>query len=469
MIYILDKTGTPLMPTQRHGKIRRMLKNGEAKVIKQIPFTVQILKDTTAFTQPITLGIDSGSQHVGVSATTETQELFSGQHTLRKDVADNLTTRRELRHGRRNRNTRYRKPRFNNRTRTPQNGFDKWFTPTVKTQIQGHEHIIREVKKILPISHIIIECAAFDTQLLQNPNISGVEYQNGEMSDWDANLREYILFRDNYTCQWCKKSSITSKTPVILQTHHIQFRSRGGSNRPGNLITLCTDCHKKLHKIEKETGKLPVDLTKSSSLKSAAHTSTMKWELFNMVKKYDPDANMTFGYKTKKTRITANRNLGLNLPKDHHIDARCITGNPAVTPLGYTYMSYQRRCHDRALCVSNPTAIPEKPNPDGLIKNGGYFRPHIMRVDMHGFRDGDIIEVNGYTYMIKQRQYFPTRATLWAIPWGKNPSEKKISISSNKAKLICRNPDRIEMLYSNEITNENKETIYDTQKCTQAS
>ena len=157
MIYILDKTGTPLMPTQRHGKIRRMLKNGEAKVIKQIPFTVQILKDTTAFTHPITIGIDSGSQHVGISATTETQELFSGQHTLRKDVADNLTIRKELRRGRRNRNTRYRKPRFSNRARTPQNGFDKWFTPTTKTQIQGHEHIIREVKKILPISHIIIE------------------------------------------------------------------------------------------------------------------------------------------------------------------------------------------------------------------------------------------------------------------------------------------------------------------------
>lgn len=445
MVYILDKDNKPLMPTERHGKVRRLLNEGKAKVVKQIPFTVKLLYDSTEFTQPVTLGIDSGSKHVGVSAVANNKELFSGEHLLRDGktgVPQLLETKRTLRRSRRNRKTRYRAPRFDNRARKPSPGYDKWFTPTTRTQIAGHEHMIRELKKILPISHIIVECASFDTQLLKNPNIQGVEYQNGEMSDWSANLREYVLARDNHTCQWCKKNSF--KHGVILQTHHIHFRSRGGSDRPDNLITLCTECHKKLHEIEKATGKLPIDLSKSASLRAPALISVMKWELFNMVRRYDENANMTFGYKTKKTRIDANRNLGLNLEKAHHIDARCITGCPDAKPLGFRYVSEQRRCHNRALFAAVPTAMPNKINPDGLIKNNSYFKPTKVRFDMHGFRDGDIIKFENCKYMVISRQYYENYTKLALKPWGNKIGDKK-HLSSNKATFVMRNPNRIVM------------------------
>ena len=293
---------------------------------------------------------------------------------------------------------------------------------------------------------------------MTNPNIQGVEYQQGEMSEWEANLREYILFRDHYQCQWCKKYGAphTIKTKdgklitkpsdgKILQAHHIQFRSRGGSNKPSNLITLCTDCHSKFHKIEKRDKKPPVDFKKSPSLKGAALTSTMKWELFNMVKRYDENANMTFGYKTKKTRIDANRNLGLNLQKAHHIDARCITGFPAATPLGYYYESNQRRCHDRALFNAVPITIPNKINPEGLIKNNSYFRPQKRKLDIQGFRDGDIIKYENDLYMVIQRQNYSNRAQLTLKPWNDSKGKQK-TLSSNKATLIMRNPDRISII-----------------------
>lgn len=431
------------MPTERHGKVRRLLNEGKAKVVKKLPFTIQLLYDSTEFTQPVTLGIDSGSKHVGVSVVANNKELFSGEHVLRDGktgVPNLIEARRSLRRSRRNRKTRYRQARFNNRAKKPSHGYNKWFTPTTRTQIAGHEHIIRELKKILPISHIIVECASFDTQLLKNPDINGIGYQNGEMSDWSANLREYVLARDKYTCQWCKKS--TFKNNVILNTHHIYFRSRGGSDRPDNLITLCVDCHHKLHEIEKKTGKLPVDFSKSTSLRAPALTSTMKWELFNMVKRYDANANMTFGYKTKKTRIDTNRYLGFNLEKAHHIDARCITGCPTAKPLGITYFSEQRRCHDRQLYDTVPVSMPAVINPNGLIKNNSYFRPCKTRFDTHGFRDGDIIKFENYLYMVVARQYLETRTALHVKPWGDKIGNRK-SISSNKAKLIARNPDRI--------------------------
>lgn len=444
MIYILDKNKNPLMPTERHGKIRKLLNEGKAKVVKQIPFTIQLLYDSTEFTQPVTLGVDSGNIHVGLSAVANNKELYSGEHVLRtgkNSVHELLESRKTLRRSRRNRKTRYRKPRFENRARKPVDGFDKWYTPTTRCQIKGHIHAIDNITKIIPITDIIVECGAFDTQLLQNPDISGVQYQQGEMSDWDANLREYILYRDNHTCQWCKKNSFKDK--VILETHHIQFRSRGGSNRANNLITLCVKCHKKFHKTEKETGIMPVDFTKSRSFANEAHMSTMRWALYSYMKENysNLNINMTFGYKTKKTRIDANRQLGLNLEKSSPIDARCITGSPAAKPLGYTYVSNQRRCHDRSLFDAVPVKIPKTINPEGLIKNNSYFRPHKVRLDTHGFRDGDIIKVENDLYMIIQRQYYKTRATLHLKPWNNSTGTKK-SIANSKAKLIMRNPDR---------------------------
>ena len=188
MVYVLNKEGVPLMPTKRHGKVRRMLKNGQAKVIKRCPFTIQLLYDTTKYTQPINLGIDAGSKHIGLSATTEKEELYSADVELRKDVVELLSIRRQNRRTRRSRKTRYRKARFDNRKKE-----DGWLAPSIQHKIQCHLQVIKNIHKILPITKIIAETASFDIQKIKNPQIQGEEYQQGEQFNF-WNVREYVLF-----------------------------------------------------------------------------------------------------------------------------------------------------------------------------------------------------------------------------------------------------------------------------------
>ena len=106
MVYVLSKDGQPLMPTNRHGKVRHLLKDGQAKVVKHCPFTIQLTYDSTTYTQNITLGVDAGSKMIGISASTEEQELYSAEVELRRDIVKLLSTRRQNRRGRRSRKTR---------------------------------------------------------------------------------------------------------------------------------------------------------------------------------------------------------------------------------------------------------------------------------------------------------------------------------------------------------------------------
>ena len=143
MVYVLNINGQPLMPTSRHGKVRRLLKSGQAKVIKRCPFTIQLLYESTNHTQPISLGIDAGSKHIGLSATTNKKVLFVADILLRNDIVDLLSTRRQNRRTRRNRKTRYRKSRFNNRKRS-----EGWLAPSVKQKINTKNTLVEKVHKI---------------------------------------------------------------------------------------------------------------------------------------------------------------------------------------------------------------------------------------------------------------------------------------------------------------------------------
>lgn len=201
MVYVISHTGKALMPTNHHGKVKHLLREGKARVVRREPFTIQLLYDNTEYTQPITLGVDAGTTHVGLSATNESNELFAAEVTLRRDIPGLLAARREARRARRNRQTRYRAPRFNNRRRP-----DGWLAPSVEQAVQSHLALIRKVHSILPVTKTVIEVAQFDTQLLKNPDIQGEQYQQGEqMGFW--NVREYVLFRDNHTCQHCHGKS----------------------------------------------------------------------------------------------------------------------------------------------------------------------------------------------------------------------------------------------------------------------
>lgn len=363
------------MPTENHAKVRVLLKQQKAKIVHRCPFTIQLLYDSTDYTQPVFLGIDAGSRQIGVSATTETKVLYEADVTLRNDIVDLLSTRREARRTRRSRKTRYRKPRFNNRTRK-----DGWLAPSVQQKVDTHLTVVRKVTEILPVSNITVETASFDIQKIKNPDISGTGYQQGEQLDF-WNVREYVLFRDGHKCQCCKGKS---KDPV-LNVHHIESRKTGG-NAPNNLITLCGTCHKGYHK---GTVTLPKAIHRGMKFKDATFMGVMRWAFYNRMKEtYEPlgiMVNMTYGYITKNSRMEH------NLPKDHFIDARCISGHPDATSNGMVFYQKKVRCHNRQIHKQK-------------ILKGGIRKRNQAPYLVKGFRLFEKVKYHGKQYFIFGRR-----------------------------------------------------------------
>ncbi len=269
MVYVLDKDNNPLMPTNRHGKVRHLLKDNKAKVVKRNPFTIKLLYKSTTFKQKVTLGVDSGSKVVGLSATTKEKELFASELILRNDIVKLLATKRQNRRTKRNR-LRFRKPRFNNRTKSKKKG---WLAPSIQHKIDTHLTVISKTCEILPIDKIIVETASFDTQKLKDDKVEGYDYQQGnQLGFW--NVREYILFRDGHKCQHCKGKS----KDKILNAHHIESRQTGGDS-PSNLVTLCNTCHDDYHK-----GKIDLKIKRGKSYRDATFMGIMRWSFYNQLK-----------------------------------------------------------------------------------------------------------------------------------------------------------------------------------------
>ena len=330
-VYVINLKKEPLMPTIP-SKARKLLKQKKAKVVSRTPFVIQLLYATGETKQDAVLGVDAGSKFVGLSVTTEKQELFSSELELRNDIVDLLSTRRQNRRTRRNR-LRYRKARFLNRVKSKNKG---WLAPSIKHKINTHLNIIAKLNKILPITKITVEVASFDIQKIKNPNIKGEEYQKGEqLNFW--NTREYVLFRDNHTCQHCKGKS----KDKILNVHHIESRKTGGDS-PNNLITLCETCHNKYHK-----GEIELKLKRGNSFKDASFMGAMRWGFYNKLKELYSNVDLTYGYITKNTRITN------NLPKSHRIDAFCISGNVKAKRLTNWFYYKKVRCHNRQIHKAN--------------------------------------------------------------------------------------------------------------------
>ena len=335
MVYVLDVNGQPLMPTSRYGKVNHLLKDGKAKVVNRCPFTIQLLYESTHYTQEINLGVDSGSKTIGLSATTETKVLFEAEVSIRNDIVELLSTRRQNRRARRSRKTRYRKARFSNRTRSKHKG---WLAPSIENKINTHITAINKVYKLLPITNLYVEVASFDTQLLKAmelglPLPEGVDYQNGEMKGFNA--REYALFRDNHKCRCCKGKS----KDKVLEVHHIESRKTGG-DAPNNLVTLCKTCHDNYHD---GLIKLPESIKRGNKYNDATFMGIMRWTLFDRLKLIHPEVKLTYGYITKHIRIEN------KLPKEHYIDARCISKNPQAVSDGTVYCFKKVRCHNRQI------------------------------------------------------------------------------------------------------------------------
>lgn len=332
MIYVRSKEGKALMPSERGGRIGYLLRHGKAHVVSRVPFVVQLDYESTTYTQEVSLGIDAGSKHIGVSASSENMELLAAQVELRSDVVNLLSTRMELRRARRNRKTRYRKVRFDNRKRK-----DGWLAPSVKQKVESHLKVIRLVHKLLPITKTTIEVAQFDAQKIKNPDINGDEYQQGEqMGFW--NVREYVLARDGHRCVHCKGKS---KDP-ILNVHHLESRKTGG-NSPSNLVTLCETCHKAYHR-----GEFELKIKRGNSFRDAAVMNIMRWAVYERAKEEFENVHLTYGYVTKHTRIEN------GIAKTHAADAFCIAKNINAMRLSTFFMCRCVPRHTRRLHVANP-------------------------------------------------------------------------------------------------------------------
>ena len=199
-VLVLDPNKQPLTPIHP-AKARLLLNQEKAAVFRCYPFTI-ILKEVVKETpKPITLKIDPGSKVTGLALVQGNQVIWGAELTHRgQQIKDALTSRRQLRRSRRGRKTRYRQPRFLNRTR--QKG---WLAPSLQHRVQTTLTWVKRLIKLVPIDSIAVELVKFDLQKQENPEINGLEYQHGILFGWD--VREYLLTKFNRTCQYCQATN----------------------------------------------------------------------------------------------------------------------------------------------------------------------------------------------------------------------------------------------------------------------
>lgn len=391
-VYVINKHGRPLMPCSP-SKARHLLDGGKAKVKKRTPFTIQLVYGSSGYTQEVILGVDAGSKTIGMSASTKKEEVFAANVTPRNDVVDLMSTRREFRCARRNRKTRYRKPRFDNRVRSKHKG---WLAPSVETKIQEHITAIKMVCRILPVSKVVVETAEFDLQLLKaieedRPVPQGEDYQQGEMYG-HYNVRQYVLWRDGYTCQCCGAHA-NKKKKVRLHVHHLESRKAGG-DAPDNLITLCDRCHKKHHDgLITEKG---LKKRKRKSTRDAAFMGIMRKTLMQRLSSDLPiPVAETRGYITKATREKL-----LVLPKSHTNDALAIAQGkqgfnvgylPGIVQINKIYTIRPVRHHNRQLHKA-------------IILKGGVRKTNQAEKYVFGYRLFDKVQFNGHDCFIWGRR-----------------------------------------------------------------
>ena len=405
LVYVLNQHGKPLMPCKPR-KARKLLEQGKASVHRRTPFTIQLKYGSSGHTQPVSLGVDAGTKHIGLSATTEDRVLLEGEVQLRTDIQKLLAARRALRSGRRHRKTRYRKPRFLNRKKEK-----GWLAPSIQNKVDMHIKMIRNMHEILPIVHVTIEVAQFDIQKIKNPSISGDLYQKGDqLGFW--NVREYVFYRDKHSCQYCKGK----RNDKILNVHHIESRQTGGDG-PDNLLTLCATCHHQIHK----EGKEHLFARKSASFRDATQMTVMRWFIHEKVKELYPHVQLTYGFQTKNTRILH------GLEKSHQVDARCISGNPLATLESANYLFRQVRRNNRQLHKMT-------------ISKGGYRKNNKAEQFVKGFQLFDKVDFEGVECIVFGRRktgYFDLRK-LDGEHVHKSASYKKLRVVEKASTLLAQ-------------------------------
>lgn len=323
-VFVLDKHKKPLMPCTP-GRARELLRGGKAVIHRRYPFVIRLKERIGGDVQPVRVCIDPGSVTTGLAIVREENSadeaitapiryvLFKAELTHRGwQIKKAMEQRKNYRKRRRSMNLRHREPRFNNRTRA-----EGWLPPSLKHRVDGIKSWVDRFRRYCPVSAISMELVRFDTQKMQNPEISGVEYQQGDVAGYE--VREYLLEKWGRKCAYCDKEG------VPLQVEHIQPRAKGGSNRISNLTLACEKCNKKkgTQDIAMFLKKDPAKLRKIQSrqkvcLKDAAAVNVTKNALRRKLESTELPVETSSGAVTKWNRHR------FNVPKTHANDAICI-------------------------------------------------------------------------------------------------------------------------------------------------
>jgi 5-methylcytosine-specific restriction endonuclease McrA len=307
-VFVLSKEGKPLMPTTPR-RARLWLKDKRARVVRREPFTIQLRFPTKSHVQPVRVGVDTGSKVVGIAAITKSEVVLQAEIHLRDDITEKMTQRRHYRRNRRARKTRYRQARYDNRRRP-----DGWLPPSVHSKAAATFKAVRFMASFLPVGRVTIEVGSFDTQKMQNPEISGIEYQQGQLEGYQ--IREYLLRKWQHQCAYCGAKGMQ------LQIEHIIPKARGGTDRTSNLTLACELCNlRKGKQTAAEFGFSAVQAKARIPLKDAAHVSSLKSRVVHDLQAVfgESQVSITYGYQTKYKRIQM-----LDLPKSHTNDAVAI-------------------------------------------------------------------------------------------------------------------------------------------------
>ncbi len=367
-VFLIDQNKTPLMPVHP-AKAREFLGKGKAAVFRRFPFTLILKREISEpVIYPLTLKIDPGSKVTGFALVTDRGEVVWRMQLQHRGglIKKKLEQRRNLRRQRRSR-LRYRQPRFLNRTRPK-----GWLPPSLMHRVLTTETWVKRIIKFCPVAEIWIERVKFDTQLMQNPDISGVEYQQGALQGYT--VREYLLEKWGRQCTYCKKENIP------LQIEHIQPKSKGGSNRVSNLCLACEKCNqRKSDKPVEQFLKRKPDLLASIKRKAKQplrDTSAVNATRFKIVEVMSIHGTVktATGAQTKMNRV----NLGL--PKGHDIDAACVGDTPNLVFLSdRPLMVTATGAGGRQRCQTDKYGYPQKHRP---------LRP------IHGYQTGDVVQVD---------------------------------------------------------------------------
>ncbi len=350
-----------------------LLSSGKAAVFKRFPFTV-ILKNAVPMPmQPsLRIKIDPGSKTTGLAIINETtgEVVFGAELQHRGDIIKaKLDDRRAVRRSRRNRHTRYRKPRFNNRVRR-----QGWLPPSLESRIANILTWVRRLQKVCPITAMSQEHVRFDTQLMENPEITGVEYQQGTLAGYE--IREYLLEKFHRTCAYCGKKD------VPLQVEHIHPRANGGTQRISNLTLACEKCNqaKGAQDIRVFLANKPDVLKRilaqaKSPLKDASAVNATRWALYERLKQFGLPVECGTGGRTKFNRTTR------NLPKTHWLDAACVgASTPDILHVAGVVPLLIKACGhgNRQMC--------------GINKFGFPTRHRKRQKQYFGFQTGDLVK-----------------------------------------------------------------------------